>query len=51
MNKDTQFMSLAIEQAKNAKEAGEWPFGAVLVSNNEVIAVGMVIELFADIKK
>ncbi len=35
---DNHFMELAIEQARLAKEAGEWPFGAVIVQGEKVIA-------------
>jgi tRNA(Arg) A34 adenosine deaminase TadA len=38
MNTDEQFMQLAIEQAKQAKLEGEWPFGAVIVCDGKVIA-------------
>ncbi|WP_413466030.1 tRNA adenosine(34) deaminase TadA [Metabacillus litoralis] len=35
---DQIFMSMAIEEAKKAKEIGEVPIGAVVVLNNEVIS-------------
>jgi len=39
---DTQehFMSLALEQAKLAKAAGDLPFGAVIVQDNKVVGSG-----------
>ncbi len=37
---DIKFMKLAIEQAKLAFDEGEVPVGAVIVKDNEVIAVG-----------
>lgn len=38
MNKDAQYMGLAIEQAIEAKQNGEWPFGAVVVRDEKVIS-------------
>jgi tRNA(adenine34) deaminase len=38
--RDLEFMQLALEQAQLAKASGEVPVGAVLVSNNQVIAAG-----------
>ena len=38
--KDLEFMQLALEEAKKARALGEVPVGAVLVSNQEVIATG-----------
>ena len=38
MNLQTNFMSLALEQAKLAFDKGEVPIGAVVVLNNEIIA-------------
>ncbi len=35
---DEGYMQLAIEQAVEAKAAGEWPIGAVIVRNDEIIA-------------
>ncbi len=35
-----EFMLLAIEEAKQAKIAGDLPFGAVVISNGEVISKG-----------
>ncbi len=35
---DEQYMQLALEQAKEAKENGEWPFGAVIVCEGKVVA-------------
>lgn len=35
-----QFMHLAIEQAKEAKKLGDWPFGAVVVYQGKVIGMG-----------
>ncbi|MBQ4129280.1 MAG: nucleoside deaminase [Ruminococcus sp.] len=37
---DQKFMEIAIEQAKKAFSEGEVPVGAVIVKDNEVIAVG-----------
>ena len=31
-------MELALEQAKLAKDSGEWPFGAIIVSGENIIA-------------
>ncbi len=36
--KDIEWMQLALEQAKQAEEAGEVPVGAVLVQNDSLIA-------------
>jgi tRNA(adenine34) deaminase len=38
MNTDDQHMKLAIEEAVQAKQNGEWPFGAVVISNGKVIS-------------
>ena len=38
MDNDEQFIKAAIDEAKMAKAAGEWPFGAVIVRNGEMIA-------------
>lgn len=38
MNADEEFMGLAIEQATQAKQDGEWPFGAVITRDGKVIA-------------
>lgn len=38
MTADEKYMELAIEQAAEAKSRGEWPIGAVIVQNGEVIA-------------
>lgn len=35
---DQDFMELAIEQARLAKEHGEWPFGSVIVYDGKVVA-------------
>ena len=35
---DKKYMHLALEQGKEAKLSGEWPFGAVIVSGDKVIA-------------
>lgn len=35
-----QFMHLAIEQAKQAKKLGDWPFGAVVVYQGRVVGEG-----------
>ncbi len=37
---DEKYMRHAVAEAKVAKEEGEWPFGAVIVRNNEVISMG-----------
>ena len=37
---DEQFMILALDEAKKALEKNETPVGAVIVKDNEVIAVG-----------
>lgn len=39
-NKDSQFLRLALEEAKRAEEHDDIPVGAVLVKNGAVIAVG-----------
>ncbi len=38
LDNDEQFIKAAIDEAKIAKAAGEWPFGAVIVRNGEIIA-------------
>lgn len=38
MDDDTRHMELALVEAQAAKATGEWPFGAVIVSNGEVIS-------------
>ena len=40
MNSDTDFMQLALEQARQAATAGEVPVGAVLVLRDRLIATG-----------
>ncbi|MBA2174933.1 nucleoside deaminase [Halobacillus locisalis] len=40
MKTDEQFMEQAIELALQAREAGNEPFGALLVKGNEVVKVG-----------
>jgi tRNA(adenine34) deaminase len=40
MTADTDFMVLALEQARRARAAGEVPVGAVLVQGERVIATG-----------
>ncbi|MDZ7919749.1 tRNA adenosine(34) deaminase TadA [Rhodoferax sp.] len=40
MNKDVSFMRMALDQARQAKDAGEIPVGAVVVRDGRVIAVG-----------
>ena len=40
MGTDTAFMTLALEQARRARDAGEVPVGAVLVRGDKVIATG-----------
>ena len=37
---DEYYMSLAIEEAKKAAAIGEVPIGAVIVHNDQVIAIG-----------
>ena len=39
-SQDLEFMQIALAQAQLARAAGEVPVGAVLVANQEVIAVG-----------
>jgi tRNA(Arg) A34 adenosine deaminase TadA len=39
-----EFMDLAINEAKQAKALGDWPFGCVIVKNNLVIGLGRVTE-------
>lgn len=38
------FMKAAIEQAKLAKQSGEWPFGSVIVQNGKIIAANRCSE-------
>ena len=38
MNTDEQNMRFAIEEAVQAKQNGEWPFGAVVTSNGEIVS-------------
>ncbi len=38
------FMTLAFEEAKKAKESGDWPFGAVVVKDGKVVGKGHVID-------
>lgn len=38
MSKDENFMEIALELGKAAKEKGNEPFGAILVKNDEVVA-------------
>jgi len=40
MTADTDYMALALEQARRARDAGEVPVGAVLVQGERVIARG-----------
>lgn len=40
MTADTDFMALALAQARRARDAGEVPVGAVLVQDERVIATG-----------
>ena len=40
MNQDISFMRLALDQARQAKDAGEIPVGAVVVKDGRVISVG-----------
>lgn len=39
-----KFMGVAIDEAKKAKEMGDWPFGAVVVKNNIVVGADGVRE-------
>ena len=39
---DSQYMQLAIDEARKAKNAGDLPFGAVIVCRNEVVGRGRV---------
>jgi len=39
-NIDKKYMTLAIEEAKKAKIAGDLPFGAVIVHEDKVVSVG-----------
>ena len=38
MKNDSEYMSLALECAKQAEEEGEVPVGALLVQNNEIVS-------------
>lgn len=40
MTPHEQFMSEAIQEAKKAKAAGDFPFGAVVVSNGKIVGRG-----------
>ena len=40
MNAQENFMSLALEQAKLAKAAGDLPFGAIVVQGDKVVGKG-----------
>ena len=40
MTADTEFMALALEQARRARDAGEVPVGAVLVHGERIVATG-----------
>ena len=40
MTADTDYMALALEQARRARDAGEVPVGAVLIQGERVIASG-----------
>lgn len=40
MNKDQEYMQLALQQARLAFDAGEVPVGAVVVLDDEVVGVG-----------
>jgi tRNA(Arg) A34 adenosine deaminase TadA len=35
-----EFMQIAVQEAKAAREAGDFPFGAVLVRKGEILATG-----------
>jgi len=43
-NKHEQYMLLAFEEAKKAKARGDWPFGAVVVKDGNVVGKGHVID-------
>ncbi|PIY68575.1 tRNA-specific adenosine deaminase [Candidatus Roizmanbacteria bacterium CG_4_10_14_0_8_um_filter_39_9] len=43
-NTREQFMLLALEEAKNAKAGGDWPFGAVVVKDDKVVGKGHVTD-------
>ncbi len=38
MKSDDLYMALAIQEATQAKQNGEWPFGAVIVSGGKIIS-------------
>ncbi|MGC8774824.1 MAG: nucleoside deaminase [Chlorobaculum sp.] len=40
MNRDHEFMALALEQARKSYEEGGVPVGAVMIENGEVLAAG-----------
>jgi len=40
MKTDEQWMLLAIEEAKKAKPRGDWPFGAVVIKDGNIIGRG-----------
>lgn len=46
MNVDEENMKFAIEEAVKAKQSGEWPFGAVVVSGGKVISRNHCREAF-----
>ncbi len=39
-----KFMNLAIEEARQAKASGDWPFGCVVVKDNLIVGAGRVTE-------
>lgn len=44
MDEHSMFMLHAIEEAKKAKEKGDWPFGAVVVRDDQIIGKGYAID-------
>jgi len=44
MDKHNEFMLLAFEEAKKAKDNGDWPFGAVVVKDDKVVGKGHVTD-------
>lgn len=44
MTTDESYIEAAIEEGKRAMTAGNWPFGAVIVRNSEIVARGMCTE-------
>jgi len=44
MDKHSEFMLLAFEEAKKAKDKGDWPFGAVVVKDDKIVGKGHVTD-------